>query len=180
MLFACCWAAAAGRSLTLPTLIMGPIPSVAAGIPADVLARRPDVRAAELRLRKTLARGDEIRTGFYPTLSLTGGASTTSDTRPRCCKIQSAPWAPRWRSFLEYNKTRLSIASADIDYQIAETEFRKQLYTALLEVEDGLAARQQGDQRLRYLEQQRAMPGRPRGWQAPVSWPEPPGATLAG
>ena len=58
--------------------------------------------------------------------------------------------------FLEYNKTQLSIASADIDYQIAETEFRKQLYTALLEVEDGLAARQQGEQRLRYLEQQRA------------------------
>ncbi len=158
MLFACCWAAAAGRSLTQPdALVMGPIPSLAAGIPADVLARRPDVRAAELRLRKTLARGDEIRTGFYPTLSLTGGASTTSDTLTQVLQNPVGTLgATLALPFLEYNKTRLSIASADIDYQIAETEFRKQLYTALLEVEDGLAARQHGDQRLRYLEQQRA------------------------
>lgn len=40
------------------SLAMSPIPTLAVGIPADVLSRRPDVRAAELRLRKTLARGD--------------------------------------------------------------------------------------------------------------------------
>lgn len=136
-------------------LTTSPIPSLAVGIPADVLARRPDVRAAELRLRKTLAKGDEIRTGFYPTLSLTGGASTTSDT---LTQVLSNPvgtlGATLALPFLEYNKTRLSIASSELDYQIAETEFRKQLYTALLEVEDGLAARHQGDLRLQYLAQQ--------------------------
>lgn len=136
-------------------LALGPVPTLAVGIPADVLARRPDVRAAELRLRKTLAKGDEIRTGFYPTLSLTGGASTTSDT---LTQVLSNPvgtlGATLALPFLEYNKTRLSIASSELDYQIAETEFRKQLYTALLEVEDGLAARHQGEQRLHYLEQQ--------------------------
>ncbi|MCO4202700.1 efflux transporter outer membrane subunit [Aeromonas taiwanensis] len=136
-------------------LALGPIPTLAAGIPADVLARRPDVRAAELRLRKTLARGDEIRTGFYPTLSLTGGASTTSDTLTQVLQNPIGTLgATLALPFLEYNKTRLSIAGADIDYQIAETEFRKQLYAALMEVEDGLAARQQGEQRLRYLGQQ--------------------------
>ncbi|MBP6384147.1 MAG: TolC family protein, partial [Aeromonas sp.] len=56
--------------------------------------------------------------------------------------------------FLEYNKTRISIASSELDYQIAETEFRKQLYTALVEVEDGLAARHHGEQRLNYLAEQ--------------------------
>ena len=139
------------------SLAMSPIPTLAVGIPADVLSRRPDVRAAELRLRKTLARGDEIRTGFYPTLSLTGGASTTSDTLTQVLQNPVGTLgATLALPFLEYNKTRLSIASSEIDYQIAETEFRKQLYTALLEVEDGLAARQQGEQRLRYLEQQLA------------------------
>ncbi|MGY3943089.1 efflux transporter outer membrane subunit [Aeromonas tecta] len=132
-----------------------PIPTLAVGIPADVLARRPDVRAAELRLRKTLARGDEIRTGFYPSLNLTGSASTTSDT---LTQVLSNPvgtlGATLALPFLEYNKTRLSIASSELDYQIAETEFRKQLYGALLEVEDGLAARHQGEQRLHYLAQQ--------------------------
>jgi len=142
----------AGKQAEIATLILQ---RLAAGIPADVLARRPDVRAAELRLRKTLARGDEIRTGFYPTLSLTGGASTTSDTLTQVLQNPIGTLgATLTLPFLEYNKTRLSIAGADIDYQIAETEFRKQLYAALMEVEDGLAARQQGEQRLRYLRQQ--------------------------
>lgn len=136
-------------------LTTSPIPSLAVGIPADVLARRPDVRAAELRLRKTLARGDEIRTSFYPSLNLTGSASTTSDTLTQVLQNPVGTLgATLALPFLEYNKTKLSIASSEVDYQIAETEFRKQLYGALLEVEDGLAARHQGEQRLRYLGQQ--------------------------
>ena len=56
--------------------------------------------------------------------------------------------------FLEYNRTQLAIESSELDYQIAETEFRKHLYTALVEVEDNLAARHYGQQRLDYLQEQ--------------------------
>lgn len=131
------------------------IPEVALGIPADVLARRPDVKAAELRLRKTLAKGDEIRTSFYPTLNLTGSVSTTSD---RLAQMLQNPVGSLGANlvlpFLEYNRTQLAIESSELDYQIAQTEFRKQLYTALVEVEDNLAARHYGLQRLDYLQEQ--------------------------
>ena len=131
------------------------IPELAVGIPADVLARRPDVKAAELRLRKTLAKGDEIRTSFYPSLTLTGSASTASD---RLAQVLQNPVGTLGASlalpFLEYNRTQLAIESSELDYQIAETEFRKQLYTALVEVEDNLAARHYGQQRLDYLQEQ--------------------------
>lgn len=137
------------------SLTTQPIPELAVGLPADLLARRPDVKAAELRLRKTLARGDEIRTGFYPSLTLTGSASTASD---RLAQVLQNPvgslGATLALPFLEYNHTRLAIASSQVDYQIAETEFRKQLYTALVEVEDNLAARSYGQQRLSYLQEQ--------------------------
>ncbi|MGL6334103.1 efflux transporter outer membrane subunit [Aeromonas jandaei] len=137
------------------SLTTQPIPELAVGIPADLLARRPDVKAAELRLRKALARGDEIRTGFYPNLTLTGSASTASD---RLAQVLQNPvgslGATLALPFLEYNHTRLAIASSQVDYQIAETEFRKQLYTALVEVEDNLAARSYGQQRLSYLQEQ--------------------------
>jgi NodT family efflux transporter outer membrane factor (OMF) lipoprotein len=137
------------------SLTTQPIPELAVGIPADLLARRPDVKAAELRLRKTLARGDEIRTGFYPGLTLTGSASTASD---KLAQVLQNPvgslGATLALPFLEYNHTRLAIASSQVDYQIAETEFRKQLYTALVEVEDNLAARSYGQQRLSYLQEQ--------------------------
>ncbi|MGL4754935.1 MAG: efflux transporter outer membrane subunit [Aeromonadaceae bacterium] len=131
------------------------IPELAVGIPADVLARRPDVKAAELRLRKTLAKGDEIRASFYPSLTLTGSASSASD---RLAQVLRNPvgtlGATLALPFLEYNRTQLAIESSELDYQIAETEFRKQLYTALVEVEDCLAARHYGQQRLGYLQQQ--------------------------
>lgn len=131
------------------------IPELAVGVPADLLARRPDVRAAEMRLRKTLAKGDEIRTSFYPSLTLTGSASTASD---KLAQVLQNPVGSLGASlalpFLEYNRTRLAIASSEVEYQIAETEFRTQLYRALVEVEDNLANRHYGQQRLTYLQEQ--------------------------
>src|SRR5690606_8527395 len=55
------------------------LPPVEAGLPASVLARRPDLRAAELRLRSSLATVDVTRTSYYPTLSLTGSLGGTSN-----------------------------------------------------------------------------------------------------
>ncbi|WP_421207080.1 efflux transporter outer membrane subunit [Aeromonas sp. 601027] len=140
---------------TLTSLELQPIPEIAVGIPADLLARRPDVKAAELRLRKTLARGDEVRASFYPTLTLTGSASTASD---KLAQVLQNPVGVLGASltlpFLEYNRNQLAIDSSELDYQIAETEFRKQLYTALVEVEDNLVARHHGQQRLAYLLEQ--------------------------
>ena len=99
--------------------------------------------------------GDEIRTGFYPTLSLTGGASSSSDTLTQVLQNPVGTLSATLAlPFLEYNKTRLAIAGSQLDYQIAEAEFRKQLYSALVEVEDGLAARHHGEQRLNYLAEQ--------------------------
>ncbi|MFM5429137.1 efflux transporter outer membrane subunit [Aeromonas veronii] len=136
-------------------LALQPIPELAVGIPADLLARRPDVKAAELRLRKTLTKGDEIRASFYPSLTLTGNASTASD---KLAQVLQNPVGALGASlalpFLEHNRTRLAIGSLALDYQIAETEFRKQLYTALVEVEDNLAARHHGQQRFAYLQEQ--------------------------
>lgn len=131
------------------SLTLAPIPEIAAGLPADLLARRPDVRAAELRLRKTLARSDEVRSSFYPALTLTGSASTASD---RLAQVLENPvgslGAALTLPFLEYNNNRLAVASSANDYQIAQAEFRQRLFDALFEVENALAARRFGEQQL--------------------------------
>ncbi|REN20268.1 TolC family protein, partial [Mycobacterium tuberculosis] len=54
------------------------LPAIDAGVPASLLGRRPDLRAAEQRLRSALANVDATRTGFYPALSLTGSLGTSS------------------------------------------------------------------------------------------------------
>lgn len=137
------------------SLTQSSIPDIAAGLPADLLARRPDVRAAELRLRKTLARSDEVRTSFYPALTLTGGASTASDTLAQVLENPvGSLGAALTLPFLEYNSNRLAVASSQNDYQIAQAEFRQQLFDALFEVENALAARRFGEQQLASLAEQ--------------------------
>ena len=54
------------------------LPVIGAGLPAEILARRPDLRAAELRLRQALATKDATRASYYPSISLTGNLGSTS------------------------------------------------------------------------------------------------------
>lgn len=55
---------------------LSPLP---AGLPAEVLLRRPDIRQAELELRAASASIGAARAAFFPTISLTGSAGTASD-----------------------------------------------------------------------------------------------------
>ena len=53
-------------------------PEPPAGLPAELLARRPDVVAAELRLRGVGLRVDAARRALLPRISLTGSVGTAS------------------------------------------------------------------------------------------------------
>lgn len=56
--------------------------NVAAGIPADVMARRPDIRAAEQKLRSANAQIGVAIASYFPSISLTGLAGiATPDLR---------------------------------------------------------------------------------------------------
>jgi multidrug efflux system outer membrane protein len=59
------------------------LPSIAedvpAGLPADIVSRRPDLVAAEKRLAASYARVIESQRALYPRISLTGSTGTSSD-----------------------------------------------------------------------------------------------------
>lgn len=55
------------------------LPPVPQGVPSDVLARRPDVRAAEQTLVAANARIGVAKTEYFPVLSLTGALGLASD-----------------------------------------------------------------------------------------------------
>lgn len=129
-----------GSRITLPDR---PLPAIPAGLPADVLAQRPDVKAAELRVRSGYATRENTRKSYYPTFSLTGALSTSSE------QLRSAMQNPTGSigsgltlPFIEWQTTRLNIAKQRVVYEQAVRNFRQTFYTALSEVENQLSARQ--------------------------------------
>jgi len=118
------------------------LPPIAAGLPADLLARRPDLRAAELRLRATLADVHTTRASFYPRLSLTASAGSSSVAlldvlRNPVGSIGAALSLP----FLQFNQMRLSTRISETQYEEAVVNFRQTLYQALADTANALAAR---------------------------------------
>ncbi|WP_259394592.1 efflux transporter outer membrane subunit [Stenotrophomonas koreensis] len=119
------------------------LPGVAPGLPAQLLARRPDLRAAELRLRQALKQIKVTATSYYPSLSLSGsvGGSSTDLAEVLANPVASLG-AGLSLPFLRLRQMQLNIESSDLTYQIAANQFRDTLYSALAEVDNALSARE--------------------------------------
>lgn len=128
----------------LSELSNAPMPPVAAGIPAEILANRPDMNAAEWRLRESLANVDVARTSFYPAFTLTGSLGTASTTLVNLLRNPIATLgAGLSLPFVQWNTMQLSIRVSETQYEEAVVNYRQRLYTALAEVENSLSARTQ-------------------------------------
>ncbi|HNN45723.1 MAG TPA: efflux transporter outer membrane subunit [Azospira sp.] len=125
-----------------PRLADDALPRVDTGLPATLLGRRPDVRAAELRLRGALASADATRANMYPSFSLTGSAGSSSTELKNVLKNPTATLGIGLAlPFLNWNTMQLNVAVSENQYEEAVVNFRQKLYTAMREVEDALSAR---------------------------------------
>ncbi|TBU74732.1 RND transporter [Pseudomonas daroniae] len=126
----------------LQSLESSVLPAVQADLPASLLARRPDLRAAELRLRSSLKSVDATRASYYPDLSLTGTLGYSSSALSNLLQNPvGALGASLAMPFLQWNQMKLNVAVSRTDYELAVTDFRQSLYQALADVENGLAGR---------------------------------------
>ena len=138
---------------TLPALTL---PALDAGVPAALLGRRPDLRAAELRLRGTFTGIDAARASFYPALSLTGSLGSSST---QLSSVLQNPLGTLGLGmtlpFLQRTAMQLTISVSETQYEEAVVNFRQTLYTALGDVENALSSRQQLAQQGLRLEETR-------------------------
>lgn len=116
--------------------------SVPATLPVEMIASRPDIQAAEWRLRSALAGTEVARLSFYPTLSLSAGLSSGSALFSQWFSqptrtLGSAVALP----FIEWNKVSLTIEQSDLNAKQAEVTFRDTVYKALKDVDNALAQR---------------------------------------
>ena len=128
---------------------------VPAGLPSDLLARRPDILEAEEILRAENANIGAARAAFFPQITLTGAFGTASSTLGGLFAPGSAAWsflpslaAPIFNAGA--NRAQLDVAKLQKDIGIAQYE--KAIQTAFREVADGLAARGTYDDQLASLQ----------------------------
>lgn len=130
------------RLKELQLLPSGSLPNVAAGLPASILGQRPDLQAAELRLKKNLASIDTTRASYYPSFTLTGSLGTSSTSLIEVIKNPyAALGAGLTLPFIQWNTMKLNIEISKTDYEEAIVNFRQTLYSALSDVENALSDR---------------------------------------
>jgi NodT family efflux transporter outer membrane factor (OMF) lipoprotein len=130
--------------------------AVSAGIPADTLRQRPDVRSAERRLEAALARLGVAEAARYPSLGLTGsldarsdGYSGLFDVNALFANLLSGLTAPIFQS----GRIRENIAVQEAQLEQATLAYQSTVLEALAEAEKALSSFRSSRERIVALEE---------------------------
>jgi multidrug efflux system outer membrane protein len=129
----------------LPLAQQAATPALAAGLPSELLVARPDVLAAEERLRAARANIGAARAAFFPRISLTGAAGFASTALGSLFSGDGLTWSFGPSISLPIftggrGRANLTVAEAREDIAVATYEVTVQ--GAFREVADALAGRQ--------------------------------------
>jgi outer membrane protein, multidrug efflux system len=117
------------------------VPQVPAGMPADLLQARPDLRAAESQLQAAHAEIGAAKAAFYPTFKLTGTAGLESVQRSSFSEWENRTYSigPSFSlPLFTGGKLKSQLKSARAEHEQAIASYRQTLLTAVREVEDSL------------------------------------------
>ncbi len=118
-----------------------PLAPVPAGLPSELLERRPDLQAAELRLHSSVARIGEAKAALYPRISLTANAGSKSRELSDVFTSFANYWNLAGNLFmplLNRGATQAQIKAAEARAQQATATYRKTVLQAFGEVENAL------------------------------------------
>ncbi|HEY0944767.1 MAG TPA: efflux transporter outer membrane subunit [Opitutaceae bacterium] len=120
------------------------IADLPAGLPSDLLTRRPDVRAAEHTLKAANANIGVARAAFFPSVKLTAFGGTASSELSGLFEQGSGAWSFAPSITLPIfaagrNKANLDVAW--VEQRIEVANYEKAIQTAFREVADALAVR---------------------------------------
>jgi outer membrane protein, multidrug efflux system len=121
-----------------------PMPDLPAGLPSELLAARPDIRAAEQRLISANANIGAARANFFPRISLTSSIGTVSTEFSGLFDQGSKAWsfAPALSlPLIDGGRNMANLDSSKAGLKIAAAQYDKSIQTAFREVADALASR---------------------------------------
>jgi outer membrane protein, multidrug efflux system len=119
------------------------LPQIPAGIPATVLARRPDVSAAQRSILAAQARVGSARAAWFPDLSLTAAGGYASPELGDLFKWSARAWsvgALLSLPIFDGGRREAGVQGAQAQLDGAVASYRGQVLLAFKEVEDQLSA----------------------------------------
>ncbi len=136
---------------SLPPLpLTAPPPPIPAGLPSELLERRPDIAAAERTMASANAQIGVAKAAYYPLVNLTASGGFESGSITTLLQGPSAWWsvgASAVVTVFDVGRRRAATDQAIQGYDYAVANYRQTVLTGFQQVEDSLAA-------LRILEQE--------------------------
>jgi NodT family efflux transporter outer membrane factor (OMF) lipoprotein len=129
---------------SLPPLpLTVPPPDIPAGLPSQLLERRPDIAAAERRVQEANANIGVAKAAYYPTITLSGAGGFESGAVSTLIQGPSGFWslgANALETIFDAGRRRGVTEEAIAAYQQNVATYRQTVLTAFQDVEDNLAA----------------------------------------
>lgn len=119
------------------------VPTIGAGVPSTLLARRPDIAAAEASLTAAAADVEAARAAFLPEISLTGSTGLASAFLKNLLRpdaIASSAAAGLTAPILDSGARQADLDAARAAHEGLVATYRKTVHEALAEVENALIA----------------------------------------
>jgi outer membrane protein, multidrug efflux system len=138
----------AERGAAIQALVVPP--GVPAGLPSDLLERRPDLREAELRLAAANARIGVAKAAYYPSISLTGLFGVESATLADLFTSAARVWqysASAAETVFDAGRTRSGVKSARARQQQALALYQSAIQNAFKDTLDALVAQRKARER---------------------------------
>lgn len=117
------------------------IPQVDLNVPLQVLANRPDLRAAVYRLEQASSQLSATEKSWYPSISLSGAINASSDQFRSAFNVPVGTLGVTLNlPFLNWHKIRWNIKISEAEREQAQLSFSQSLVTALNEVDVAYSA----------------------------------------
>jgi multidrug efflux system outer membrane protein len=137
------------RGLAIEALALPP--AVPAGLPSDLLTRRPDLYQAEQTLIAANARIGVARAAYYPSISLTGIFGFESDSLSNLLSAPSRLWtfsASAAQTVFDAGRTKGQVDAATARREQMLAQYQGTVQNAFREVKDALVASRKSAERL--------------------------------
>jgi len=136
-----------GLTISTPPLRAIGLPGIKAGLPSQLLVRRPDIRQAEAQLEAAQASLSAARKAMLPQISLSGQGGQRSAALANLLRPESAIWSLAvglTQPIFDGGRLAAQADLAEAQKRELLENYRKSIVSALVDVENALVAVREG------------------------------------